>query len=123
MGFPTRTPWDRIKEAMVNRGMKGTQTECAKLIGVKQPSVSEWAAQETSPSIENAIALAKALNVCVEWILTERGPKRAGPPMEPMAQRLWDLWHRIPPEDRALVLGYAEGKTRPSQSTSSRRAK
>jgi hypothetical protein len=110
-----RTPWDRIKEAMTNKGLKPTQTECAKLLDIKQPSVWEWANSNGSPSIDNAITLAKKLNVCVEWILTGGGPKRPGPPMEPAAQALWDVWGRIPPEDRPQVVGFAEAKARPSQ--------
>ena len=117
------TPWDRIKIAMAEHGLKATQTECAKLLGIKQPSVWEWASNDGAPSVENSTTLGRELNVCVEWILTGRGPKHPGPPMEPAAQALWELWKRIPPEDRPLVVGYAEGKIRPSQPTSSRGAK
>jgi transcriptional regulator with XRE-family HTH domain len=110
-----KTPWDRIREAMHDKGLKGTQKECAALLGVAQPSISEWASGDSSPSMANSITLGKKLNVCVEWILTERGPKRPGPPMEPAAQSLWDLWGRIPREDHQRVVGFAEALARPSQ--------
>ncbi len=99
---------------MREHGLRPTQKDCASLIGVKQPSVWEWASQHGSPSMENSIKLGEKLGVCVEWILTGRGPKRPGPPMDPHAEALWGLWNRIPPEDRPLVVGYAEGKLRPT---------
>lgn len=110
-----QTAWDRIRDAMREHGIKPTQKECAALLGITQPSVWEWANSHGSPSVENAITLGAKLNVCVEWILTGKGPKRPGPPMEAAAQALWDLWARIPEEDRPMVVGFAEAKARPSQ--------
>lgn len=103
-----QTPWDRIAQAMRDQGIKDTQKECAKLLGITQPSVSEWASADTAPSLQNAITLARKLNVCVEWIQTGEGPKRPGPPMEPAAQALWDAWPRIPSEGRERIVGFAE---------------
>jgi transcriptional regulator with XRE-family HTH domain len=111
----TRTPWERIREALVDSGRPGTQQAAASLLGIKQPSVSDWKRNGSAPSLDNAMTLAVKLNVCVEWLLTERGPKRPGPPMDRVSQALWDAWSRIPPEDRLLVLGFAEAKVTPSQ--------
>lgn len=108
---------------MREHGIKPTQKECAALLGITQPSVWEWASSNGSPSVENAIALGRKLNVCVEWILTEGGPKRPGPPMEPAAQALWDVWARIPAEDRPQVVGFAEAKARPSRPPVTKRPK
>src|SRR5690349_8849667 len=119
----TRTPWDRIQEAMRDHGLKPTQKQCAAILGITQPSVWEWANGETAPSVENAIVLGRKLNVCVEWVLTGSGPKRPGPPMEPAAQALWDVWERIPAEERPLVVGYAEAKARPSHPSVTKRPK
>lgn len=118
-----RTPWNRIQEAMRDKGLKPTQVECARLIGVKQPSVAEWASGETAPSMENSRILAKKLGVCVEWILTEQGPKHPGPPMEPEAQAVWDAWSRIPPDDRGRAAGFVEALARPSQPKPAKRTK
>lgn len=115
MAFPLKNPWDRIRQAMTEKGLKPTQVECAKLIGVTQPSVWEWANGRTAPSIENSITLAKKLNVCVEWILTGEGPKRPGPPMEPEAQAVWDAWDRVPEDAKKQVVGYVEALARPFQ--------
>ncbi len=89
----TRTFWERLQEAMRDAGMKPTQTGAGKLIGVSQPSVNDWTLGG-SPSMDNACALAKALNVNVEWLLTERGPKRSTP-QDAHAEALWELWPHL----------------------------
>lgn len=108
---------------MRETGIKPTQKECAALLGITQPSVWEWAAPGGSPSLENAIVLGRRLNVCVEWILTGRGPKRPGPPMEPAAEALWNTWGRIPEELRPQVVGFAEAKAYPFQPAPMKRTK
>lgn len=100
---------------MADAGQSDTQQAVANLLKIKQPSVSDWKTTGASPSLENAITLGARLNVCVEWILTGRGPKRPGPPMDPAAQALWDAWGRILVDDRQKVVGYAEALVRPSQ--------
>jgi len=53
---------------------KPTQGKLAALAGVKQPSVNDW--KDGAPAIDTGVRLALALDVCVEWLYTERGPKR-----------------------------------------------
>jgi hypothetical protein len=93
---------------MRDAGMKPTQTGAGKLIGITQPSVNEWVGG-AKPSMENAIDLATKLNVCVEWLLTERGPKRPVP-QDATAQGLWDLWPRLDDVTKGLLLGTAQGR-------------
>lgn len=40
----------------------GSQTEFAKIVGVKQPSVFSWMSGKTKPSAKNAIQIEKATN-------------------------------------------------------------
>lgn len=103
----TRTFWERVQEAMVDAGMKPTQTAAAKLIGVSQPSVAEWNDLDGYPTIANAVALGRKLRVCVEWLLTERGPKRPLPE-DPTAQRLWDIWPRLDDVTKGELIGKAQ---------------
>lgn len=67
---------DRATEALRERFPRDrpTQTKLAALAGVKQPSVNDW--KTGSPAIDTGVRLALALGVCVEWLYTERGPKR-----------------------------------------------
>ena len=114
---PPRTAWERVKEALQDAGYKGIQKDVEKICGVQQGSVSEWNTPDGGPSLDNARKLAVELNVCTEWILTEQGPKRPGPPMDAAAQQLWNLWGRIDDGDRQQIVGFAAGKVRPTSAT------
>jgi hypothetical protein len=77
-GMPrqVRSVYDRAMEALAERYPrdKPTQAKLAAIAGVKQPSVNDW--KDGYPTMDTAARLALALGVCVEWLLTERGPKR-----------------------------------------------
>jgi hypothetical protein len=107
-----RTFWDRVAEAMRDLGMSPTQTAAAKLIGIKQPSVSDWTKPGGYPTMENGVRLAGKLGVCVEWLFTENGPKRP-PPRDMAAERLWDLWGRLDDSTRGEMVGLAVGRVGP----------
>ncbi len=108
-----RTFWDRVREAMKDAGMKPTQAGAANLIGIRQPSVYDWTKPGGFPTLENGIALAERLNVCVEWLYTERGPKRT-PPRDLAAERLWDVWPRLDDATKGELVGLAIGRAGPS---------
>jgi DNA-binding XRE family transcriptional regulator len=108
-----RTFWARVKEALRDRGLPATQTYAAGIAGVSQPSISDWNKQGNAAELANALKLAKRLGVCVEWLYTERGPKRPGRPDDALAQRLWDLWPRLPEDVKAEIIGHAAFKARP----------
>lgn len=97
---------DRIYEALRDAGKPATQSQIAELLKIKQPSVSEW--KTSLPSLKHGLTLAQKLNVCVEWLYTERGPKRPGAPLEWVAQELWDLWPRLPEATKQQILGHAK---------------
>jgi hypothetical protein len=92
---------------MTDAGMKPSQTGAGRLIGISQPSVNDWTLGK-HPTMENAIALAAKLNVNVEWLLTERGPKRPVP-SDSYAQKLWALWPELSEGDKRELFARAEG--------------
>lgn len=112
-----RTFWERAREALDDAARAGkthgglrikpTQTFAAKIADVKQPSVSDWNKPGKGPELENALKLATALGVCVEWLYTERGPKRPGVPLDNYAQQLWELWPHLPEGEKGYLLGHA----------------
>ena len=103
-----RSVLSRVMEALQESSRADkTQNEIARICNISQPSVSDW--RTSDPTLENAKALALALNVCVEWLYTERGPKRPGPP-DPVAEQLWSLWQGLSDVDRDAVLAYATGR-------------
>jgi DNA-binding XRE family transcriptional regulator len=103
-----RTFLERALEALKERHPKerATQTRLAKMAGVSQPAVHEWGLPNRAPEHPSVLKLAKELNVCVEWLYTERGPKHpaATPETEPFLQR----WGELDPELRRQIARYAD---------------
>ncbi len=113
--------WRRAVEALKGVGVEDNyQTAAAKLIGIKQPSVAEWQAGTSMPSIANVTKLAVKTNVCVEWLYTNRGPKHPGPPAEALAERLWSSWGRLSNDDKIELAGYAAIKAEANSTKESR---
>lgn len=97
-----RTFWLRVQEAMRDQKMKPTQKAAGALIGIAQSSVNKWT-KGGQPSIEHCVALANKLHVCVEWLYTERGPKR---PLDTEASYLLNAFASLPTDrlrDKALA--------------------
>jgi hypothetical protein len=103
-----RTFWSRVQEALKDARKPVTQVYAARIAGVKQPSVSLWNEPGGFPTIENAIAIAKHVNVCVEWLLTGRGPKGIGPPEEKLARELWQFWPHLDDATKGRIVGIAQ---------------
>jgi DNA-binding XRE family transcriptional regulator len=106
---PARTFWARTKEALNEAKLPATQVYVAKLLGVAQPSISDWNKPGGFPTLENGIKLAQKLNVCVEWLYTERGPKRPVP-ADSVAQRLWDAWPLLDDVTKGELVGIATSR-------------
>lgn len=51
------------------------QTPLAKWLGFAQPTINDWLNGKVLPSLDTAIKLANKFDVCVEWLVTGRGPK------------------------------------------------
>lgn len=102
-----RTFWLRVKEALQAAKRPSTQKEAARIAGVKQPTVSDWNQPGKAPEHEKVLRLAKKLNVCVEWLYTERGPMRPGLPDDPFARQLAMLWDRLGDDTKQAIVGYA----------------
>jgi hypothetical protein len=68
--------------------------------------------QAGSPTMARAREIAEKLDICVEWLLTERGAKRPKPEDE-QASRLWELWPRLDLGTRGELIGMAIAKARP----------
>lgn len=67
---------ERAFEAYRDRyRQKPTQEKIAKIAGVTQPAAREWDLPGRAPEHAKVLKLAMELNVCVEWLYTERGPK------------------------------------------------
>jgi transcriptional regulator with XRE-family HTH domain len=100
-----RSVYDRAMEALVERfpKEKPTQARLAQVAGIKQPSVNDW--KEGYPTMDTAVRLSTALGVCVEWLLTERGPKR---PAEAESSTLALLLSQLDDRQKARLARLAE---------------
>lgn len=101
--------WVRIQEAMRASGRPDTQVAVAKLLGIKQPSVSEWARGETSPTTENLVTLAMKTNFTFEYLRTGRGERRVQPQkqQDPQLQELMPIWEALTAQSRVALLAHA----------------
>lgn len=105
MRTPKRSFLDRALEALQERYPRDrpTQVRLAALAGVKQPSVVDW--RKGVPAMDTGIRLAQALGVCVEWLYTERGPKR---PNEPQAGSISSIWPELADDQREQLQQFAD---------------
>lgn len=84
---PFKDIGERISLALIDAGYtkdrhKDLTEVLKKLFGVSSATISDWRHGKKCPTMKNALDIAVKLNVCVEWILTGRGPKQPGVPDE-----------------------------------------
>lgn len=104
-----RTFLERALEALKDRypRERATQTRLAKITGVSQPAVFEWGLPGRAPDHVKVLKLATELNVCVEWLYTERGPKNPQKTADSPEPFLRD-WDKLDPELRRQIARYAD---------------
>ena len=105
-----RSVWTRIQEAMRASGRPDTQIAVAKLLGIRQPSVSEWARGISRPTTKHFDTLAERTGFATEYLRTARGPKRP-PPATAGDQQLDELlfiWAKLSGDSRNALLQHAK---------------
>lgn len=66
----------RFRALCIEADFPTTQNELGKILGVSGTTAFNYLNGLKLPSMPRAIHFAKLLNVCVEYLLTGRGPKR-----------------------------------------------
>lgn len=89
-----KTFWQRLTESWGARDLPTTQLAVAAKLGMSQGSVGRWARDEGLPEFDLTRRLAEMGDVCVEWLLTGRGPKRPVP-IDEETNELLELWRRL----------------------------
>jgi len=69
---------DRFNYAVERAGLPTAQVKLGKKLGVSGPMAHAYKTGEKLPAMATAIRIAKLLDVCVEWLLTGRGPMTPG---------------------------------------------
>lgn len=69
----------RFKECLREKGWQAlTQTALAEHLGVNQRMAGRYIAGKDKPKGRKLEEMALLFNVCIEWFVTGRGPKRPG---------------------------------------------
>lgn len=104
---PTSEFWKRLTNARDEARLSRDQEAIAKELGVWQSAVTKWKTGKGLPTLSKAIEIANRADVCVEWLLTGRGPRRPGAVDDPKLARLIGLWDKLLPETADEVLSFA----------------
>lgn len=101
--------WKRLESAAEQAGYdKVTQTLIARLAGgLAQTSVRKWQWGDSLPTMENAILLAKKLNISVEWLLTGRGSRKPLSAPDADSEELLFLLSKMDSERRDDLMRFA----------------
>lgn len=70
--------------------------DIGKVFGVSGPMITYWRTGQKLPAMETAQVIAKRCGVCVEWLLTGRGPKYPGIPDNEVSQAAHLVIQAIP---------------------------
>lgn len=70
----------RIRQMRKNKGV--SQKDLAKTVGVSQASITYWESDANEPAGGNLLALARAMGVTPDWLISGRGDP-SGPELEP----------------------------------------
>lgn len=92
---------------MIGEDVSVKQSEVGKRFGVGQSAVTKWKTGKDTPSLPRAVEMASNHGVCVEWLLTGRGPKFPGGTTDPELSRLLEFWQDLQPAMRHDVVSYA----------------
>lgn len=85
-----------------------SQTEIAREIDVGQTAVSSYKTGEKTPSMDVAVKLADYAGMCVEHLLTGKGPQRPWGTMDAQFQTLVQFWENLDDAARMKLLEHAE---------------
>lgn len=110
LGMPKATEtsdfWRRLTE-MIREDVSVKQQTVAKLFHVGQSAVTKWKTGKDTPSLPRAVEMADRYGVCVEWLLTGRGPKHPGGTADADLSRLLEFWDGLRPATKHDVVSYA----------------
>ena len=99
--------WLRLAEMVGKDFPKNNQAAVGKLFKVGQSAITKWKTGKDTPALPRAIDIAIEYGVCVEWLLTGRGPKHPFDAPDADMARLLEFWSKLLPDTKHHVVGYA----------------
>lgn len=87
--------WQRLRDALKDRGQPVTQKQVARRFGVRQPTISgTWAKPGKGPEIALGTRIAAEYHLNIHYLYTGEGAAEVPPP-DPLTQDLLRAWMRI----------------------------
>ena len=110
----------RLNEICDDKGLPlhGRQAELGRLFGVSSNGARKWLQGKGMPELAMCIRIAKWADVNLEWLCTNRGPKRALA-VDMSAIALSEAMDYLPPPDRHELLGFFKYKLEKQSSKTS----
>lgn len=115
-----RTTWERIQWAVADARLDDatfwaevSPTRVAKLLGISQPSVSNWSSTTNprNPAQKHLRSIALMTDVCVEWLSTGREPKRPfDVKLDDITRTMVEVMQALDTDERARLLEIAVQK-------------
>lgn len=107
---PETAYYQRVREAVRESGRSDTQVAIAKLLGIKQPSVSEWSRGESRPTTRHLEVLVAKTGFAMEYLRTGHGPRRAAAPPhdDDTLRELLSVWDKLSGDSRTALLQHAK---------------
>ena len=86
-----------------------SQSELARILGIRQSTVSGWKQKFNEPEAELLEPISKALNVTLEWLITgTESAVTSLPTFQEDKQQLLDYYDQCNPEGKNRILEQAE---------------
>lgn len=97
---------ERVLEAYRGKNTdEPTEQKIASVLGVSQPSVHGWKSGNISLKVAQQAAV--RFGVCVEWLMTGRGPKFPNERPDPSLAELHQIWHTLSERQRKRITDFA----------------
>lgn len=108
-GFARRLQ-EALKDQEINEWGRGAFL--AKVCHVSGSAALKWLSGEGLPHLPHTIQIAEKLGVCVEWLLTGRGPKK---PPSPNTVAHMDTFDRLAPTKQVTIQEVADAFVKSAQ--------
>lgn len=92
-----------FRKALDYARINGTHKEAGKELGVSAVMIHNYKAGKKMPSIEKAVEIATRCGVCVDWLLTGRGPKTPGVIRDDKLSEVIIVWEQLSEDTRNAI--------------------
>jgi transcriptional regulator with XRE-family HTH domain len=110
--------FQRLIEALAERGVATTRSAVADLLQVTPASIATWASGRATREIDRIADLARANGIDLDWLLTGKGTPWHDPETDELLQR----FRKLSPKGREFVLDAARMASRQARPAKKKRS-